>query len=169
MLRVSWRVNMAGQILKRGRVFLTWNYRRCNATLENPKIRPMSRVILTHFSEPFLPRACPAPEENKMKGIWSTEESGTSESSIFISSIWERENKEEEREGTVWKGLSDNTLSKELPGVSRQKTHTKTHRTPESTWVSDPSQQLLPMQSAARKAKDALLLYSLNKANFCVG
>lgn len=160
---------MAGKILKRVRV-LTWNYRRCNVTGENPKIRPMSHIVLTHFLEPFLPRACPVPEENKLKGIWSTEESGTSESSIFILSIWERENKGKEREGAVWKGLSDNTLSKELPGVSVQKkTYTKTPRTPESRWVSDPSEQLLPMQPAARKAKDALLLYSLNEANFCVG
>lgn len=115
---------MAGKILKRGRV-LTWNYRRCNVTGENPKIRPMSHIVLTHFLEPFLPRACPVPEENKLKGIWSTEESGTSESSIFILSIWERENKGKEREGAVWKGLSDNTLSKELPGVSVEKKHTQ--------------------------------------------
>lgn len=123
MLRVSWRVNMAGQILKRGRV-LTWNYRRCNATLENPKIRPMSRVILTHFSEPFLPRACPAPEENKMKGIWSTEESGTSESSIFISSIWERETKRRKGKEQSEKVYPIIHLAKNFP-VCLDKKHTQ--------------------------------------------
>lgn len=163
-------VNSARQTLKRKKNFkinpnkiqniqlLSVAVEKFSVTVQQLKLDTSAGVyILASFFIPVLVW--------RAKGIWITE-AHSSKTQIFLSSVWEGENKGKQREGTGRKGLSNMHLGKNLPVCFCREKQTKQNKKSkpriQSMWVTNPSEGLSPSKTVARKGKGSLLPYNLN-------